>query len=421
MTEFLLPYGQSQLSVEIPESFRVDLLQPEMIESLTDPDQGIMAALKTPIGKLGWHALSQAKTVGIAINDKTRPIPKPNPVQHLLKHLEDLGFAPEQITLFVASGTHAPMSNAELPRILDQEIIDRYSIIVHDCDNAAMLDLGTSTYQNPIQINADFYNCDLKISVGNIEPHHFMGFSGGVKTAAIGLASRATISANHARLTHPQARSGVYHINPLRQEVEEIGRKAGVQFSLGTILDEEKHILKVYFGEPAAVMAAAIPVVRRLFGVSVPALYDLVIASPGGAPKDINLYQSQKALTHAARITRDDGWVVLLAACPEGSGSQAYENYVTRAPSHQAILQQFKRGYFKVGPHKALQIARDAVRVNVVLVSDLPPQTVKSWKLMPSKPELTDALIKWILSELPPDARVAILPAATRTMTEVKK
>lgn len=421
MTEFLLPYGQSQLCVEIPDTFKVDLLQPETIEPLADPDQGIVEALKMPIGKLGWHALSHAKTVGIAINDKTRPVPKPNPVQHLLKHLEDLGFGAEQITLFVASGTHAPMSTAELPRILDQEIIDRYPVIVHDCDNSPMIDLGKSTYQNPIQINADFYNCDLKISVGNIEPHHFMGFSGGVKTAAIGLASRVTIGANHARLTHPQARSGVYQINPLRQEVEEIGRKAGVQYSLGTILDEEKHILKVYFGEPAAVMGAAIPVVRRLFGVSVPAPYELVIASPGGAPKDINLYQSQKGLTHAARITRDNGWVVLLAACPEGSGSQAYEAYVTRAQSNQAIIQHFKRGYFKVGPHKALQIARDAVRVNVVLVSDLPPQLVKNWKLTPSKPDLTNALIKWITSELPQGARVAILPAATRTMTEVKK
>ncbi len=421
MTAYFLPYGHKQLTIELPDTRQVDHLLPADTPPLPDPDQAIFEALQAPIGDTDWRAFENAQSVGIAINDKTRPVPHPNPVRHLLNHLEALGFKPGQITLFVASGTHAPMSADELPRLLDQSILDRYAVQVHDCDHSPIAKLGETNYHNPIHINADFYNCDLKISVGNIEPHHFMGFSGGVKTAAIGLAGRATIAANHARLTHPQARTGVYHINPLRQEVEEIGRKAGVQFSLGTILDEHKQILKVYFGEPVAVMGAAIPMVREVFGVNVPALYDLVIASPGGAPKDINLYQSQKALTHAARITREGGWVVLLAACPEGSGSDSYEAYITEAKSHQAVIDQFQSGFFKVGPHKAMLIARDAVRVNVVLVSDLPPQVVKRWKLTPSKPELINELLAWIGTKLPPEARVAILPAATRTLTEIKK
>lgn len=420
MTEYILPYGHEHLAVQLPEKLPVDILVPASADVLPDPDLAINQALDTPLGNLNPHAYEGAQTVGIAINDKTRPVPKPNPVQHLLNLLGRLGFEPQQITLFVASGTHAPMQADELPQILDQEILNRYPIIVHDSDHSPTVDLGMSTWGNPIQINADFHNCDLKISVGNIEPHHFMGYSGGVKTAAIGLASRATIAANHAKLTHPQARTGVYHLNPLRQEVEEIGRKAGINYSLGTILNEEKQILEVYYGEPTAVMNKAIPVIRRLFGFSVPSPFDLVIASPGGAPKDINLYQSQKALTHAARITRDDGWVILLAACPEGSGSQTFEDYVKKAKSNQAILEQFQKGYFQVGPHKAMLIARDAVRVKVVLVSDQPPQVVNDWKLTPSKPELINELISWIATKLPSKARAAILPAATRTMTEVK-
>lgn len=418
---FSLPYGHDHIEVNINAGLQVDLLQPNPGENLTDPDGLIFDTLKKPITKVKWDAFTGVKTVGIAINDKTRPIPKPNPVWHLLKHLGELGVEPEHITLFVGSGTHSPMPADELPRILDQAIIERYPVIVHDCDHSPMVDLGKTAYQTPILINADFYNCDLKISVGNIEPHHFMGFSGGVKTAAIGLASRTTIASNHARLTHPQARTGVFHLNPLRQDVEEIGRKAGVQFSLATILDEEKHILTACFGEPTAVMTTLIPEVRRLFGTIVRQPYDLVIASPGGAPKDINLYQSQKALTHAARITRDGGWVILLAACPEGSGSEAYEDYMREAKSHQAILDHFQGDFFQVGPHKAMLIARDAIRVNVVLVSDLPPERVTAWKLTPSSPELINELIHWISSKLPTGARTAILPAATRTMTEVKQ
>lgn len=421
MTAYTLPYDNRQLVIELPDTYQVDQLLPHPGVVLDNPDKLIAAAISSPIGDINWGAANGAKTVGIAVNDKTRPVPKPNPVKHLLQYLENIGYQPEQVTLFVASGTHPPMTSAELSRILHPTILDRYHVVVHDCDQSPMVDLGKTQFGNPIQINADFYHCDLKISVGNIEPHHFMGFSGGVKTAAIGLASRHTIAANHINLTHPQARTGVYDNNPLRQEVEEIGQKAGIHFSLGTILDEEKHILNIFFGDPIEVMAAAMPIVRRLFGVNVPDLYDIVIASPGGAPKDINLYQSQKALTHAARITRDGGRVILLAACPEGSGSQAYEDYVTQAESHQSIIDHFSSGYFKVGPHKALQIAREAVRVNIVLVSDIPPQTVRNWMLNPGHPNNINLVIESIRSKLLQKARVAILPAATRTMTEIKR
>lgn len=420
MTEFSLPYGSSQLTFQIPQEFGLDELIPKPSHPMIDPDMAINQALADPLGKTNLSSFSDAQSVGIAINDKTRPVPHPNPIYPLLKHLESLSFNPENITLFVSSGTHAPMTRAELPSILNEEIIARYPIIVHDCDQSPMVDLGKTGYKTPFQLNADFFNCDLKISLGNIEPHHFMGFSGGVKTAVIGLASRESINANHAMLSHPQAKSGIYHINPMRQDIEEMGRKAEINFSLGTVLDEHKQILQVFFGEPVTVMKAAIPLVRGIFGVSVPEPYDLVIASPGGAPKDINLYQAQKGLTHAARITKDGGWVILLAACPEGSGSQLYEDYITGAESHSAIIRDFKNGYFKVGPHKAFQIARDADRVNVVLVSDIPPEDVKRWKLTPSTPELLESLINWITSRLPQNARIAILPAATRTMAEVK-
>lgn len=420
MTEYALPYDKSSLKVIIPDEFKVDLLEPNTLEPLSNPQDEINQALANPLGKKNLEAFSDIESIGIAINDKTRPVPHPNPTLNLLKHLEGLGFTPENITLFVGSGTHAQMKETELTRLLQQEIIDRYKIVVHNCDQSPLVDLGQTKYQTPIQINADFFHCDLKITIGNIEPHHFMGFSGGVKTAVIGLAGRETINTNHTMLSHPRAKSGVYHINPMRQDIEEIGQKADIRFTLGTVLDENKNIIKVFFGDPLDVMNAAIPVIRQIFGLSVPKAYDLVIASPGGAPKDINLYQAQKALTHAARITRDGGWVILLAACPEGSGSKSYENYITSAKSHQAIIDQFRDGFFEIGPHKAFQIAKEAVRVNVVLVSDLPPEDVKRWKLTPSTPKLLNPLIGYVINNLSQDGRIAILPEATRTMAEVK-
>ena len=419
MTEHTLPYGKSHLTFHLPESFKVDTLLPDTLQPIADFESSFAQTLESPLGKRTLADFSDARSIGIAINDKTRPIPHPNTILALLDHLGKLGFPKEAITLFIGSGTHTPMTTEELYSILRVEVIACYTIIVHDCDHSPMVNLGKTSYDTPIYINKEFYDCDLKITVGNIEPHHFMGFSGGVKTAAIGLASRETITANHAMLIKDQTQSGLFYINPMRQDIEEIGQKAVIHFSLGTILDEEKQIIQCLFGDPISVMKAAIPTVKRIFGVTSPEYYDLVIASPGGYPKDINLYQAQKGLTHAARITKDGGWVILLAACPEGSGSQAYEEYITSAGVPQAILKEFKDGFFQIGPHKAFQIARDENRVNIVLVSNIPPEQVKRWKIKPSKPKLLNPLIKWITDSFEPDARIALLPAATRTMTEV--
>ena len=420
MKTFSLPYGDTHLSFTLPDSCQVDEILPNTYKMPANIDQAIETALKHPLGSDTLAQFSKDATIAIAINDKTRPVPKPNPLRHLLQYLEKEGFAREKITLFISSGTHTAMPEEEYAHLLEDDILAGYKVVVHDCDRSPLADLGTTAYQTPIRINREYYESDLKIAVGNIEPHHFMGFSGGVKTAAIGLASRETINVNHAMLTQDLARSGIYSINPMRQDIEEIGQKMGIHFALGTVLNEDKQVVKVVFGEPKAVMQTAIPVIRQMFTIPVAEPYDLVIASPGGYPKDINLYQAQKGLTHAARITKDDGLVLLLAGCEEGSGSPSYEAYITQAASHEEVVDQFKNGYFKVGPHKAYQIAKDALRVTIILVSEISPETVREWKLTPSQPDKLSALLTWLAKQLPINARVAVLPAATRTMAEVQ-
>lgn len=420
MRTFSLPYGKNTLAFNLPDSCQVDELLPETSPPLDNVEKGIEAALKHPLGGISLSQFPKDSTIAIAINDKTRPIPKPNPLRYLLTYLEELGFAREKITLYIGSGTHTPMPEEEYNLLLDDDLIENYTIVSHDCDTSPMVDLGKTAYQTPILINKAYYESDLKITVGNIEPHHFMGFSGGVKTVSIGLAGRETITQNHAMLIKDHTHSGVYHINPMRQDIEIIGQKAGIHFALGTILNEEKQLMQAFFGDPRAVMLAAIPIIRQIFGCTVDQPYDLVIASPGGAPKDINLYQSQKGLTHAARILKDQSWVILLAACPEGSGSASYEDYITNVDSHETVLEEFRSGFFKVGPHKAFQIAREAVRVKFILVSELPPQDVKNWKITPSQPGKLQALLDWLFTQLPPNPRIAILPGATRIMAKVQ-
>lgn len=420
MKYYSLPYGKTEIEIRIENRFHIDEIHPAETNPIKDPELVIRMVLENPLSKQKLNDFIGADSVGIAINDKTRPIPKPNPLPLLLDHLDKLGFSRNSIKLFVGSGTHTPMSPDDYGMILPQSIIENYNIISHDCDKSAIVNLGKTSYGTPIKVNQEFYSCKLKITLGNIEPHHFMGFSGGVKTAAIGLASRETITNNHAMLIDDQARSGTYTRNPLRRDIEEIGKKINIHFTMGSILEEDKSVLGVFFGDPQVVMETAIPEIRKIFVIEVPDPYGLVIASPGGYPKDINLYQAEKSLTHACRITQEGGNVILLAQCSEGSGSASFENYIANAESFQSILKDFNQGFFQIGPHKAFQIAREAQRVKLTLVSDLPTRTVEKWKLTPGKLKNINQVIDQYTAIMPDNSPIAILPAATRTMTELK-
>jgi nickel-dependent lactate racemase len=299
--------------------------------------------------------------------------------------------------------------------ILPEEVLARYPVVCHDADDQGSLEnLGATSKGTPVWVNRRYLQADLRIVVGNIEPHQFQGFSGGVKSAAIGLAGRDTVNHNHAMLSEPLAQLGRYDDNPMRQDVEEIGRMIGVHFALNAVLNDRKEIVGLFAGEPLAVMRAGIPLSRQVSQVAVSAPFDLVIASPGGYPKDINLYQSQKALRHASQVAREGGMVILVAACPEGVGSQSYQAWMADVHTHDEVFARFERDGFQVGPHKALLISQDSVDRRVVLVSEMSPDLVRGMLLTPA--DDLEAALAAGLAGLPKGGRVGIVPRASSTI-----
>ncbi len=415
MPAYRLPYGKTHLTVTLPGDLDVTVIAPRDADPAPDLPAAAAAALRDLLGTVDADALARARTTALALSDKTRPVPQAV-LRAALAWLEQAGLRPEAITLLIASGTHTPMTPGEFSQVLPPDLLARHPVISHDCDDrAALRYLGETPRGTPVWINRAFLAADLRVVVGNIEAHQFMGFSGGVKGAAIGLAGRETVSANHALMRDPAARAGRTDDNPARQDVEDIGRLAGVHLAVNAVLNRDKQVVRVLAGEPLAVMRAGIPLVRALVEVPVPTPFDLVIAAPGGHPKDLNLYQAQKALAHAAPVVRDGGVVIVVAACGEGAGSAAYEAWMVGMTSHQAVLERFAREEFRLGPHKAFQIARDAIRLReVLLVTEMPPEQVRHALLTPAA-SLDEAVAR-ALSALGPGARVAIMPAANATV-----
>ncbi|MGM0373088.1 MAG: nickel-dependent lactate racemase [Chloroflexota bacterium] len=411
MPTYTVPYGTSSLSFSLPEGLDVDVISPHHKPPVNRPRQTV----KESLHRSDLNTYRGLSTAAIAINDKTRPIPHQDLYPPLLEELTKIGIPPERTTLLIANGAHPPMPEDEFPRVVPRDILSRYKVISHDCDDTQnLVHLGVTNRGTPVWINRAYAQASLRIVVGNIEPHQFMGFSGGVKGAVIGLAGRDTINANHAMMTDPRSRLGEFQDNPARKDVEEMGDMLGVHFALNTILNDEKDIVHIVAGPPPEVMAAGIPLVKDMYQVEVDHPFNLLIISPGGHPKDINLYQAQKALAHASRVIRKGGTVLMAAACPEGSGDQAFENWMVNTPSLDAILDRFQKAEFRVGPHKAYLFARDASRISFYIISDMEAEDVMRLHLTPQR-DLPSAL-ETLLPALPPEAHIGIIPHGNATI-----
>lgn len=417
MTNFQVPYGSTQLSFDLPSNEQADWIEPSFTPPSPDPLGEVKRALENPVGKKLPKNKNSVK-VAIAVNDKTRPVPNNLLIPPLLEKLQSLGYSTQDIHFFIATGTHLPLNQDEISHLLPKELSQDCACISHDCDDQAnLVELGVSFRNTPIFINKKFFESEIKILVGNIEPHHFAGFSGGYKTSVIGLGGRTTINRNHSFLMNPLSTIGEFKNNPLRNDIDDIGAKIGTQYSLNAILNTKREIVKVFFGDPLRVMKAGIVESSKVCMTPVKQKYPIVIASVGGHPKDINLYQSQKALTHASLLSQDNGVVILVARCPEGSGSKGFEDFMFSVDTPEKALEQFKLREFVVGPHKAFQFARELVRIKVILVSGLDSELVKKLMLLPAA-NLQDAISK-ARNLVSPNPAFAILSHATNTIPQL--
>jgi len=415
MSIWKIPYGRSELSFDLPGYLKVEVILPKAQPAHPNPGAAVREALAHPLRFPPLRQITPPRSVAIAINDPTRPLPLRYLLPPLLEELKAIGVGNDAITFIVATGTHKPVFPQDMRPFLPPDFLTTYRLISHNADDPSnLIYLGETARGTPVWVNRTFYEAELRITLGNIEPHHFMGFSGGAKTAAIGLAGRATITANHSMLTHPKAFIGIYDENPMRQDVEEIAQQMGVHLVLNAVLNEHQEIVHVLAGNPQAVMHAGIPLARSVYTVNADADYDLVIASPGGHPKDINLYQAQKALTHASLFARPQGVIILAAACPEGSGSTSFEAFLEGITSYPEAIAKFAKHGFEIGPHKAFQIARQVARNTIILVSEMPRALVEKC-LLTYAASIQEAL-DLAYNSLNPNPRVAIIPYATHTI-----
>lgn len=315
-----IPYGEEAVSFTVERERLLGVFSPHQMPTIAEEnlEAELRRTLEAPIGaKPLREAAKGAKRVVIVADDATRPTPTRRILPLLLDELNAAGVPDEAITVLIALGTHRPMTEEEIARKFGSAVTARVAVVNHNAfDPAQLLDLGVTPHGVPVQVNRRVMEADFVLGVGSIVPHHIPGFSGGAKIIQPGVCGERTTGEVHL-LSVRRERSllGILE-NPVRQEMEEIAERAGLKAILNTVLDSQGAVVGAVYGEPKGAFRSGVALSKRVYGVNVPQLADIVVA--GSHPCDSEFWQAHKTLYAAELCVRPGGTIIVVAPCPEG-------------------------------------------------------------------------------------------------------
>jgi len=412
-----IPYGSDSLSLEIAEGNFAGLLSPPKTQAAPNPKAAVERALQEPEGAT-FPTVSANSKITIVVDDATRVTPTRTLLAVILPALRNLGAKKDQVCISIANGLHEPGDPETLRALFGPEVIRDYRVVNHNSrEPSSLVYLGTTKRGTPVDVNRAVIENEIRILTGVIEPHQLAGYSGGAKAIVPGLSSHRTINANHSLMLEENVYAGNMKNNPLREDIEEavaLTHSTGTNFIVNSVVNEERQIVHVVAGDEIEAHRKGVAFSRDISSIRIKERPDVVIASPGGYPRDLNLYQSQKALGHIEGIIKKGGVAVLLAECRYGTGSKLCEEWMMRDAEPEQIIERLKREGFNMGAHKAYQLARFMVKANLILVSKLPQELTKRMHLK-TAPNLEQAY-REALEITGPDARVIVCPQAAASV-----
>ncbi len=412
--KFELKYGKDHVEFEIEEKNYMCSLLPNEIEFELKGEEEVKRALENPIGtKRLKDIVKPGEKIVIITSDITRPMPSKVVLPPVIDELKMAEVQEKDITIVLARGSHRGHSEEEKKYLVGEEIYNS-NINIMDSDMTRCINLGRCKNGTPVDIFEPVAKADRIICMGNIEYHYFAGYSGGAKAIMPGVSSHDAIQANHSNMVKKEAYAGNLDTNPVRQDIDEAGEYIRIDFIVNVILNSKKEIVKAVAGHYIKAHREGCKVLDELYGIQLEKQADIVIVSPGGFPKDINLYQSQKGLDNAKQAVKDGGIIILAASAKEKFGESTFEEWML-SKEPQEMIKEIKEN-FKLGGHKAAAIALVLEKAKIYMVSDLEDELVKNIHFIPFKTvqEAVDAALK----ELGDESQILIMPVAGSTLAK---
>jgi len=408
-----LAFGKTGMAVDLPAGFDYSLLEVRSAQPVADALAALEHALDHPVDSLPLVELARGKkTAAISVCDITRPAPNKLTLPPVLARLHAAGIPVEGVRICIATGLHRIATDAEIVEILGADIAAKYEIVNHQAKNPAEhVYLGDTASGTPVHIAERFYSADLHITLGFIEPHLMLGFSGGRKLIAPGLAGQETIKVIHSPkfMRDPRAVEGSIADNPLHRELLEVARLVRHDFLCDVALTRDRKIAGVFAGHSEKAHAKGMEFVAQVMLQQLDGPVDAVITTCAGYPLDLTFYQAVKGVTAASHIVKPGGRILIAAACDEGAGAPEFREMIHKHPNDRQFLDAISGTPVVVDQWQLEKLALVSTRFQVHFFTPGLPAEFRP-KLWGPAYDTVQAAVAGALTGLPPGAKVAVIP-----------
>ncbi|HSR12317.1 MAG TPA: nickel-dependent lactate racemase [Thermodesulfobacteriota bacterium] len=326
--KFHLRYGREAVSFDIPEKQVLYELQGSNRAPLPDLAKAYREALARPMDSPPLREIVRpGEKVVVSVSDITRAWQRNDRILPiLLETLNEAGVPDENITIVIVVGAHRLNTEPEFVELCGEKICRCVRVVNHDCwDEKNMVYLGRTSRGTEVSVNRMAVEADRLILTGGVIYHYMAGYGGGRKSILPGLSSIKTIRQNHlwglgpdlGSGSNPRAASGKTRGNELHEDMMEIAGFVKPDFIVNTVPNLDGEIAAVFAGNWVSAWAEGTKLVDEIFGVGIEEEADVVIATAGGYPRDINLYQTGKTMDNAYYAMKKGGAAVILAECPD--------------------------------------------------------------------------------------------------------
>ncbi|MFH1226359.1 MAG: nickel-dependent lactate racemase [Planctomycetota bacterium] len=426
MKQITIPFGKGNRKLNLPDRLDCTILKAPRILPVKNIVSAVNRALNRPFGAKPFDKIFRpADKIAIVVPDKTRRCGTNLILDIFISRLGKIGVPIKNIAIILARGLHSGHTPKEIKRIVGNNIYGRIKVIDHDCHNHKELsDIGRTSFGTRVQINRWAAEADKVITLGVIQYHYFAGFSGGRKMILPGIAGYESINQNHSLvLNRPPGKGknlnaslGQLAGNPVNDDMVEAICMFKVDFAVNLVVNHHEEIIKVFGGDIIKSHRAGCAYVNSFGQVILKQPADLVIASAGGYPTDVNYIQTHKTIEHCSKALKSGGNMLILAECPEGIGSDIFVDYLGYGTA--AKMEQQLRKKYVVSGQTAMCSLIKAQKFNIYIYSRLPIGLIKKMKLRPAaNPQST---LNKLIPALPDNARVLVFPEGYSLMPVIK-
>ena len=427
--QYSLAYGREQLTVELPEKNVVKVLKIQPAAALEDPIDAVFDVLEDPFEAEPLAAIAEGKkSACVVVCDSTHPAPNPVVLLPILQTLEDSGIDVSKITILIATGLRRTSTAEERLEIIGEAIMLRkFKVSDHNAKKLHQHEyLGVTKNETPIWIDKRYLEAEVRILTGMIEPHSILGFSGGRALICPGIAATETVAPcfSPKLLDHENVRPGSLEGNPVHAEQMEIARKAGCDFVVSVILNQDRKIAKVVGGHMNQAFLKGVDIARKCLTDTLEHQVDIVVTSGGGAPYDKTWYQTIRSIVGALELLKPGGTIIVASACDEGLGNEEFEQIASLLVAGQfSSMDDFMataasdHSFVDLWQLEELAKALRKGKVNVVSAG-IPHEVLQKFFVVPRAS--VEEAVSEALKEYGVDAAIAVIPAGLSVLALAK-